>query len=95
MLNHLPNKKLPIQTKIFMQIFINEPDEFLFSIQSIIPVHVVFDSYAKSNGREAGNFYGGARKLRPENIEYGHFKEKFIPFGCNHITLCIIWFASL
>jgi glucosamine--fructose-6-phosphate aminotransferase (isomerizing) len=62
----ITNKKLPISNKNIMQIFINEPDEFLFSIQSIIPVQLFIDSYAKSNGREAGNFYRGAKVTTTE-----------------------------
>ena len=60
------NKKIQTSNKNIMQIFINEPDEFLFSIQSIIPVQLFIDSYAKSNGREAGNFYRGAKVTTTE-----------------------------
>jgi glutamine---fructose-6-phosphate transaminase (isomerizing) len=62
----ITNKKLPVSNKNIMQIFINEPDEFLFSIQSIIPVQLFIDSYAKSSGREAGNFYRGAKVTTTE-----------------------------
>jgi glucosamine--fructose-6-phosphate aminotransferase (isomerizing) len=62
----ITNKKLPISNKNIMQIFINEPDEFLFSIQSIIPVQLFIDSYAKSKGAEAGNFYRGAKVTTTE-----------------------------
>jgi glutamine---fructose-6-phosphate transaminase (isomerizing) len=44
-----------------MQIFIDEPDEYLFSILGILPVQLFVDSYAKSKGFEAGSFSRGAK----------------------------------
>ncbi|MCF6222517.1 MAG: SIS domain-containing protein [Flavobacteriaceae bacterium] len=40
---------------------IQEEDEFLFSIQSIIPIQLIIDYYAKSKGFEAGSFSHGAK----------------------------------
>jgi glutamine---fructose-6-phosphate transaminase (isomerizing) len=55
------NEKLLSTNEGIMQIFIDEPDEYLFSIQSIIPVQLIIDSYAKSKGYEAGSFSRGAK----------------------------------
>jgi glucosamine--fructose-6-phosphate aminotransferase (isomerizing) len=57
----ITNEKLQFQTEKLMQIHIDEPDEYLFSIQSIIPVQLFIDSYAKSKGFEAGSFSRGAK----------------------------------
>jgi glutamine---fructose-6-phosphate transaminase (isomerizing) len=62
----ITNKKLELSNKNFMQIYFSEPDEFLFSIQSIIPVQLFIDSYAKSKGHAAGNFYRGAKVTTTE-----------------------------
>ena len=57
----ITNKKLKLPDDKIIQIFIDEPDEFLFSIQSIIPVQLFIDSYAKLKGFEAGSFSRGAK----------------------------------
>jgi len=41
--------------------FIDEPDEYLFSVHSVVPIQLFIDLYAKSNGFEAGNFSRGAK----------------------------------
>jgi len=41
--------------------FIDESDEFLFSIQSILPVQLFIDAYAKAKNFEAGSFLRGAK----------------------------------
>ncbi|VAW10563.1 Glucosamine-6-phosphate deaminase [isomerizing], alternative [hydrothermal vent metagenome] len=45
---------------------IEEQDEFLFSIQSIIPIQLFIDSYAKQRGFEAGSFAHGAKVTEVE-----------------------------
>jgi glucosamine--fructose-6-phosphate aminotransferase (isomerizing) len=57
----ITNKKLNLSARNFMQIFLDEPDEYLFSIQSVIPVQLFIDSYAKSKGFEAGSFSRGSK----------------------------------
>jgi glucosamine--fructose-6-phosphate aminotransferase (isomerizing) len=57
----ITNEKLISPNENIMQIFIDEPDEYLFSIQSIIPMQLFIDSYAKSKGFEAGSFSRGAK----------------------------------
>jgi glucosamine--fructose-6-phosphate aminotransferase (isomerizing) len=49
-----------------MKVLINEPDEYLFSIQCIIPVQLFIDSYAKSRGFHAGSFSRGAKVTESE-----------------------------
>ena len=44
-----------------LKIYIEEQDQYLFSIQSIIPVQRYIDRYAKSKGFEAGSFSRGAK----------------------------------
>lgn len=44
----------------------NEPDEYFFSIQSIVPVQLFIDSYAKAKGFEAGSFSRGAKVTKIE-----------------------------
>jgi glucosamine--fructose-6-phosphate aminotransferase (isomerizing) len=51
---HMKNKKI-------LPLFIDEPDEYLFSIAGIIPVQLFIDSYAKSKGFEAGSFLRGTK----------------------------------
>jgi glucosamine--fructose-6-phosphate aminotransferase (isomerizing) len=41
--------------------YIDEPDEYLFSVQAIAPVQLFVDLYAKSKGFEAGSFSRGAK----------------------------------
>jgi glutamine---fructose-6-phosphate transaminase (isomerizing) len=57
----ISNEKKTFQNEKIMQIYIDEPDEYLFSILSIIPVQLFIDSYAKSKGYEAGSFSRGAK----------------------------------
>lgn len=47
--------------KNIIPFFIDESDEFLFSIQSIVPVQLFIDAYAKSRNFEAGSFSRGAK----------------------------------
>lgn len=44
-----------------LSVYIDEQDEFLFSVQSIIPVQLFIDEYAKRQGFEAGSFSRGAK----------------------------------
>lgn len=44
-----------------LPVYIDEKDEFLFSIQSIIPMQLFIDEYAKRQGFEAGKFFHGAK----------------------------------
>lgn len=44
-----------------LQLFIDEPDEYLFSVHGVVPVQLFIDLYAKSNGFEAGSFSRGAK----------------------------------
>ncbi|MDP4224379.1 MAG: SIS domain-containing protein [Bacteroidota bacterium] len=57
----ITNQKLEKHANNIQQIFINEPDEYLFSVLSIVPVQLFVDSYAKSKGFEAGSFSRGAK----------------------------------
>jgi len=57
----ITNKKLKARVNNLMQIFIDEPDEYLFSVHGIVPVQLFIDSYAKSKGFEAGSFSRGAK----------------------------------
>jgi len=57
----ITNEKLQFSNDRIMQIYIDEPDEYLFSIRSIIPLQLIVDSYAKSKGFEAGSFSRGAK----------------------------------
>jgi glucosamine--fructose-6-phosphate aminotransferase (isomerizing) len=62
----ITNEKLQFHDEKIMQIYIDEPDEYLFSIQSIVPVQLFVDSYAKSKGFEAGSFSRGAKVTEVE-----------------------------
>lgn len=57
----ITNQKLSKNDNNIMQVFIDEQDECLFSVLSIVPVQLFIDSYAKSNGFEAGDFSRGAK----------------------------------
>lgn len=57
----LTNEKLRFTTRNVMQIHIDEPDEYLFSVNSIVPMQLFVDSYAKSKGFSAGSFSRGAK----------------------------------
>ncbi len=55
------NEKINFSSPNIMQVYIDEQDEYLFAIQSIIPVQIFIDSYAKQRGFEAGSFSRGAK----------------------------------
>lgn len=57
----ITNEKLPLSNKNIFQICIDEPDEYLFSVTSVVPLQLFIDSYAKSKGFEAGSFSRGAK----------------------------------
>jgi glutamine---fructose-6-phosphate transaminase (isomerizing) len=57
----ITNEKPDISGDKIMPIFIDEPDEYLFSVQAIVPVQLLIDQYAKSKGYEAGNFSHGSK----------------------------------
>jgi glucosamine--fructose-6-phosphate aminotransferase (isomerizing) len=57
----ITNRELPDSNKNIMQIFIDETDEYLFSVLGIVPVQLFVDLYAKSKGFEAGNFLRGSK----------------------------------
>jgi len=57
----IANEKINFSSPNIMQVYINEQDEYLFAIQSIIPVQIFIDSYAKQRGFEAGSFSRGAK----------------------------------
>ncbi len=62
----ITNEKPDLAGDEIMQIFIDEPDEYLFSIQAIVPVQLFIDHYAKSKGYEAGSFSRGAKVTETE-----------------------------
>jgi len=57
----ITNEKMNMSHKNIMQFYVEEQDEYLFSIQSIIPIQIFIDSYAKLQGFEAGSFSRGAK----------------------------------
>lgn len=57
----ITNKKIMISGKGIMQVYIDEQNEYLFAIQSIVPLQLFIDSYAKLKGFEAGNFQRGTK----------------------------------
>ena len=57
----ITNKHPELSGKNIVTSYVDEPDEYLFSVQSIIPVQLFIDSYAKSKGFEAGSFSRGAK----------------------------------
>ncbi len=57
----ITNDEIEIPHQNIMKIFVAEPDEYLFSIQSIVPVQLFIDAYAKAKGFEAGSFSRGAK----------------------------------
>ncbi|WP_436415174.1 SIS domain-containing protein [Petrimonas sp.] len=57
----ITNVKSNLDNKNILPMYINEKDEFLFSLQSIVPVQLFIDAYAKTHGFEAGNFSRGAK----------------------------------
>ena len=54
------------QSENILTVFVDEKDEFLFSVQSIIPVQLFIDQYAKQHGFEAGSFSRGAKVTMTE-----------------------------
>lgn len=62
----ITNKKTDLKEDNIMQLFIDEPDEYLFSVQAILPVQLFIDQYAKSKGFEAGSFSRGAKVTETE-----------------------------
>lgn len=57
----ITNKDPKISDPNVRQIIIDQPDEFLFSIQSIIPVQLMVNHLAIANGYEPGNFVHGSK----------------------------------
>lgn len=57
----ITNAKTEISNSNILVVPIEEQDEFLFSIQSIIPIQLFIDSYTKKRGFEAGSFSHGAK----------------------------------
>jgi glucosamine--fructose-6-phosphate aminotransferase (isomerizing) len=57
----ITNRELSVSDLNILQIHINEPDEYLFSVAGIIPVQLFIDAYAKLKGFEAGSFSRGAK----------------------------------
>ena len=57
----ITNKQLKLSNRNIITFNVDEPDEYLFSIQSIIPVQLFIDAYAKAKGFEAGSFSRGAK----------------------------------
>ena len=57
----ITNEKIVNPRPNIVQIFIDQPDEYLFAMQSIVPVQLFIDSYAKAKGFEAGSFSRGAK----------------------------------
>ena len=48
-------------TDNILPVYVDEQDEFLFSILSIVPLQLFIDEYAKRHGFEAGSFSRGAK----------------------------------
>ena len=57
----ITNTKQELNNKNILPIYIHQPDEYLFSVQSIVPVQLFVDAYAKTHGFEAGSFSRGAK----------------------------------
>lgn len=62
----ITNKKPDLTGDSIMQIIIDEPDEYLFSVRAILPVQLFIDQHAKSKGFEAGSFSRGAKVTETE-----------------------------
>ena len=62
----ISNAKITGPVENIMPLFIDEADEFLFSILGIVPVQIFIDSYAKWKGFEAGSFTRGAKVTETE-----------------------------
>ncbi|MEP6949622.1 MAG: SIS domain-containing protein [Ginsengibacter sp.] len=57
----ITNEKVNLPDDNIKQIFIDEPDEFMFSINAVLPVQLFIDDYAKVRGFVAGSFSRGAK----------------------------------
>lgn len=57
----ITNAPQELDSDQIMEIHVDQPDEYLFSIQSIIPIQLYIDAYAKNRGFEAGSFSHGAK----------------------------------
>lgn len=62
----ITNRKNPSPDINVRQVFIDMPDEYLFSVQAIVPVQLFVDSFAKSKNFEAGSFSRGAKVTETE-----------------------------
>jgi glucosamine--fructose-6-phosphate aminotransferase (isomerizing) len=62
----ITNDKSVVGHRRVMVLHINEPDEYLFSVQSVVPVQLFVDQFAKSKGFEAGSFSRGAKVTSSE-----------------------------
>lgn len=62
----ITNKKPDSARNNVLQIIIDEPDEYLFSVRAILPVQLFIDHYAKSKGFEAGSFSHGTKVTETE-----------------------------
>ncbi len=57
----ITNKNPQLSDQNIMVITLNHPDEYLFSIQSIVPVQLMVNYLALAKGLEAGNFVHGGK----------------------------------
>jgi glucosamine--fructose-6-phosphate aminotransferase (isomerizing) len=62
----ITNADIELSHKNILTIPVSIQDEFLFSIQSIIPIQLFIDLYAKRKGYEAGSFSHGAKVTEVE-----------------------------
>ena len=62
----ITNAKTVPSHKNILVLQIEEQDEYLFSIQSIIPIQLFIDTYTKLKGYEAGSFSHGAKVTEVE-----------------------------
>lgn len=62
----ITNTKPKLSNKNILILTINEQDEFLFSIQSIIPVQLFINYFAEAKGFEVGSFAHGAKVTAAE-----------------------------
>jgi glutamine---fructose-6-phosphate transaminase (isomerizing) len=57
----ITNKAFQIDDKNAKIITINQPDEFLFAVQNIVPVQLMVNSLGLAKGLEPGNFINGGK----------------------------------
>ena len=57
----ITNKNPRLSNENIRVITIEEPDEYLFSIQSIIPIQLLINHLAITKGFEPGNFIHGGK----------------------------------